>query len=131
MTRDRRGLAVLVCAAAVAMLHPRPVTAAAEPPLVSAVRSGDARAVEGVLKARADVNARQGDGATALHWAAHLDDVKIAELLIRAGARAGAADDTGATPLYLACTNRSAAMVGALVAAGADANAMLLNSETA
>ena len=130
MTRDRRYLAVLACAAAVAMLHARPAAAAAEAPLVAAVRTGDARAVEAVLKARADVNARQGDGATALHWAAHLDDVKIAELLIRAGARAGATDDTGATPLYLACTNRSAAMVGALVAAGADPNAMLLNGET-
>jgi ankyrin repeat protein len=127
----RRRLALLACAAAVAWLHPRWAAAAAEPPLVAAVRSGDARAVAALLKARADVNARQGDGATALHWAAHLDDVKIAEVLIRAGARPGAADDTGATPLYLACTNRSAAMVGALVTAGADPNATLLNGETA
>jgi len=78
-----------------------------------------------------DVNAASGDGATALHWAAHRDDVAIADLLIRAGARANAANDLGATPLHLACTNRSAAMVERLLAAHADANAALLNGETA
>ena len=54
-----------------------------------------------------NVNAPQGDGATALHWAVHLDDLPIVETLIRAGARADVADDTGATPLYLACVNET------------------------
>jgi ankyrin repeat protein len=130
MRRVCRRLALIACAAAVAVLQPRWATAAGEPPLVAAVRSGDIKAVEALLKARPDVNARQGDGATALHWAAHQDEVKIAELLIRAGARPGAADDTGATPLYLACTNRSGAMVDVLVTAGADPNAALVNGET-
>ena len=127
--RSRR-FAPLVMAAALAWLAARPASAAGEPAVITAVRRGDVQAVQTLLKARADVNARQGDGATALHWAAHLDDLKSAQLLIRAGARPGLADDTGATPLYLACTNRSAAMVAALLAAGADANAALLNGET-
>src|SRR5207245_2438861 len=76
--------------------------------------------------ARIDVNAAQGDGATALHWAAHRDDLAIADLLIRAGARANVANDLGITPLHLACTNRSAAMVERLLDAGADARATLL-----
>ena len=42
-----------------------------------------------------------------------------------------AANDLGATPLYLACRNRSAPMVERLLAAGANANAKLLNGETA
>src|SRR5258706_15923598 len=109
--RDR--LALLVLAVAVAVPPPRTVAAAGEPPLIAAVRSGDAAVVRALVNAHADVNARQVDGATALHWAAHLDDLQIAALLIHAGARAGSADDTGTTPLYLACTNRSAAMVGA------------------
>ncbi len=56
-----------------------------------------------LLAQHVDVNATQGDGATALHWAAHFDDLSMADSLIRAGARVGAADDTGVTPLYLAC----------------------------
>ena len=67
-----------------------------------------------LLKQHVDVNAAQGDGTTALHWAADLDNLTIADLLIRAGARVDAANDLGATPLHLACTNRSAAMVDRL-----------------
>jgi ankyrin repeat protein len=121
----------LALAAAVAVLQPVRAGAASETPLIAAVRNGDTQAVQALLKGHADVNGRQGDGATALHWAAHLDDLRTAQLLIRAGARAGVADDAGATPLYLACTNRSATMVGALLTAGADPNAALLNGETA
>ena len=101
--------------------------------LIQAVRNRDADAVRALLKPRpptVDVNAAPGDGATALHWAAHRDDLTIADLLIRAGARVNAANDVGATPLHLACINRSAAMVERLLAAHADANAALLNGET-
>ena len=68
-----------------------------------------------LIKQRVDVNAPQGDGATALHWAAHVDDLAIADLLIRAGARAAVANENGFTPLHLACTNRSGAMVERLL----------------
>ena len=99
--------------------------------LIEAVKSRDAATVRALLAQHVDVNATQGDGATALHWAAHLDDLVTADVLIRAGARAGAADDTGVTPIYLACTNRSGAMVEKLLAAGANPNAALINGETA
>ena len=98
--------------------------------LIEAVRNKDVQSVRALLQQRADVNAPQGDGATALHWAAHVDDLDIADLLIRAGARPAAANDVGATPLHLACTNRSAGMVERLLDAGADANAKLLTGET-
>lgn len=106
------------------------VAAGADAPLIKAVRSKDAATVRALIKQRVDVNAPQGDGATALHWAAHVNDLTIADLLIRAGARASVANDNGFTPLHLACTNRSGAMVERLLSAGADANAASLNGET-
>jgi ankyrin len=100
------------------------------PPLIQAIRSKDIVAVRTLVGQRVDVNAPQGDGSTALHWAARLDDLAIADVLIRAGARASVANDNGAAPLHLACINRSASMVDRLLAAGADANATMLNGET-
>jgi ankyrin repeat protein len=115
-----------------AVLCVAPIEAASEEaPLIQAVRARDLARVRTLLAQRADVNAPQGDGATALHWAVHLDDMPAVEALLGAGARAGVADDTGATPLFLACTNRSGAIVQRLLRAGADANAALLSGETA
>jgi uncharacterized protein len=106
------------------------LAASSDRPLIEAVRNRDVQSVRTLLKERADVNAPQGDGATALHWAAHLDDLAIADVLIRAGAHPSTANDVGATPLHLACTNRSTPMVERLLAAGANPNARLLNGET-
>jgi uncharacterized protein len=106
------------------------LAAAGDVRLIDAVRAGDSARVRALLAERVNVNATQGDGATALHWAVHLDEVALVNTLIRAGARPDVADDTGATPLYLACTNRNADAVGALLAAGANPNAALLSGET-
>jgi ankyrin repeat protein len=99
--------------------------------LVTAAKERDQQAVRSLLKAHADVNATQPDGATALHWAAHWDDLETAELLIRAGAKVSAVNDYGVTPLSVACTNANAAMVEKLLQAGANANAALPTGETA
>src|SRR3979409_26322 len=107
------------------------LAAAGDVRLVDAVKTKNAESVRALLKQRTDVNAPQGDGATALHWAAHVDDLVVADVLIRAGARPGAATAVGPPPLHLACTNRSAPMVERLLAAGANANATQLNGETA
>jgi ankyrin repeat protein len=106
------------------------LAAAGDVRLIDAVRGRDAVRVRALLAERVNVNATQGDGATALHWAAHVDDVSLIDTLIRAGARADIADDTGATPLYLACTNRNTEAVSRLLAAGANPNAALLSGET-
>ena len=99
--------------------------------LVTAVKEKDKEAVRTLLRQRADVNARQADGATALHWAAHWDDLETADLLIRAGAQVNTANDYGATPLSVACTNGNAALVERLLTAGANPNAALPSGETA
>jgi uncharacterized protein len=98
---------------------------AAEPDLrlVQAAADQDRDGVRALLAKKIDVNAARADGATALLWAAHWDDVEMADLLLRAGARVNAADDYGVTALARACENASEAMVGRLLAAGANPNA--------
>ncbi len=91
--------------------------------LVGAAAAQDALAVRALLDAGVDVNARRADGATAILWAAHWDDLKTIGRLLGAGAEVNAADDHGVTPLHRAAENASPAMVDALLAAGADANA--------
>ncbi len=98
--------------------------------LVDAVRQGDHEAVRSLLAENVDVNAPQGDGATALTWAAHRNDHEAVEMLLGAGANPNAANDYGVTPLSLACTNGDAPMVGKLLAAGADPNLAQLSGET-
>ena len=71
------------------------------------------------------MNARAGDGSTALLWAAHWNDVAIADLLLRSQANANLANDFGMTPLSRACTNGSAALVELLLNAGANPNARI------
>ena len=104
--------------------------ASADTRLIQAVKAQDATQTRALLQQKIDVNVRQGDGSTALHYAAYNDDVALAQILIRAGARADAANDLGATPLHLACNNASAGMVGLLLAAKANPNAKLLDGET-
>ncbi len=99
--------------------------------LIDAIKSRNAETVQSLLKEKVDVNARQGDGATALHWAVHLSDANSVDLLLRAGARTDVADDTGVTPLYLACLNRQGALVERLLQSRANANAALASGETA
>ena len=114
-----RSLGLLVL---VATLGPGAATgaSAADARLIQAVRNGDATAVRELLGRDADVNARQGDGATALHWAAHLNDLETADLLIRSGAAVNATNDLGVTPLWVATTAGSAAMVAKLLEAHGD-----------
>ncbi len=104
---------------------------AGAPPIVDAVKDGKIESVRTLLAKRADPNAAETDGTTALHWAAHLDNLTAAELLLKSGASAGAANRYGVTPLWLACINGSAAMIERLLAAGADPNTTMPEGDTA
>jgi len=100
--------------------------------LADAVQNGDRTAVRSLLAKRVDVNAPQGDGTTALHWAAFNDDREVAKLLLAAGANVKAATRDGAiTPLFLACKNGSAPMIELLLKAGADPDSTTATGTTA
>ena len=98
--------------------------------LVEAAKKQDREGVQALLTQKVDVNVAQADGATALHWAAHWDDLLTAERLIGRGANVQAANAYGVTPLALAASNASAAMVILLLKAGADPNAARSTGET-
>jgi ankyrin repeat protein len=98
--------------------------------VADAAMHSDATRVVALIAAKADVNAPQPDGSTALHWAAHHGDVKLTGALLRAHANPGAAMENGMTPLLLACETGNADLVKELLKAGADPNQALANGET-
>ena len=93
-------------------------------PVADAAMEGDSETVRSLLKEGTDVNAAQGDGMTALHWAAEHGDAEMAEMLIYAGANLEAATRLGDySPLHLAAKAGHAMVAGTLLDAGSDPNA--------
>jgi ankyrin repeat protein len=105
--------------------------AAAESPIADAAARGDRESVKALLKKGIDVNGAQGDGSTALHWAAIKGDAEMAQMLVYAGANLRATTRIGSyTPLYLAARGGYSDVVAVLLAAGADAKAVTANGTT-
>ena len=105
---------------------------AADSRLSEAAMQGNKQQVQQLLKERVDVDGAQGDGSTALHWAAFHDDLDMVKMLLAAGANPKVTTREGAiTPLFMACQNGNAAVIEALLKAGADANAVNANGTTA
>jgi len=115
-------------ACAIALLSASILMAAVRSEVADATMQGNKAAVRTLLQQKADVNAPQIDGTTALDWAVQANDLELTELLIRAGAHVSTANKAGATPLLLATVNGNAAIIERLILAGADPNAPLTNS---
>lgn len=104
--------------------------AAAPSPVADAAMGDDVATLKALIAKKADVNAPQPDGATAIQWAAYKNDLEMADLLLKAGANVKAANHDGATALYLASIHGSAPMIERLLKAGADPNELGPEGET-
>lgn len=126
-------LAIMLCAPAfVAAVSLGPTPTRATPAVADAAMRGDVATVRKLIAQRADVNVAQGDGMTALHWAAEHGDLAMAEALLKAHAKVGAVTRIGSyTPLHVASKSGSGDVVKALLNAGADANVATTSGATA
>jgi ankyrin repeat protein len=125
--KSNRVIGVIV---AVAVIGTAVSLRAAGSDVADAAMKGDLPALQRLLRAKADVNAAQKDGSTALHWAVHRRDLEALDLLLRSGAQPNVANRAGATPLAMAALDGSPALIDRLLKAGADAKALGPNGET-
>jgi ankyrin repeat protein len=98
--------------------------------VADAAMKGDGTMVRALLRQKADVNAPQVDGATALHWAIYRGDSDMVDVLIRAGANIKAANRDGVTPLAMASLYGNAPVIARLLKAGAEATEVGPNGQT-
>ena len=97
--------------------------------IVEAARNGELEVVRALIESGGDVNAAQGDGMTALHWAAEHGDAGMAMVLVEAGANLEAGTRIGSyTPLHVASKRGNGAVGRLLIEAGASVNVATTNS---
>lgn len=124
------GLALSVAVALLLAATAPPSAAAADTPLIEAVRAGDVTGVAELLEQDADARESGPDGTTPLHWAARGAHQAIVERLLAAGADATVTNRYGVTPLALAAETGDEAIIAALLDAGADPNRATPEGET-
>jgi uncharacterized protein len=91
--------------------------------LPEAAQNGDQATVQALLRDHVFVDSAEGDGTTALHWAAYQNNLALAEELLNAHANVNAETRLeSVTPLYMACESGSAPMVELLLKHGANVN---------
>lgn len=126
VSRPRLGILSALCMAMVLS-----ASTAADSPVADAAMNGDLNAVKALIAGGADVNASQGDGMTALHWAAENGQVEMVKTLLFAGAFPDAATRNGGyTPLHLSARAGHSGAVESLLEGGANANARSTNGVT-
>jgi ankyrin repeat protein len=102
--------------------------ASSGPRLLTAIRAGDSRLVESLLRSGTDANTRDQAGATALMHATAFGTVETMRLLLGKGADVKASDKSGATALLWGTFDE--VRVRLLLERGADVNASRSDSMT-
>ncbi|MGH7503346.1 MAG: ankyrin repeat domain-containing protein [Longimicrobiales bacterium] len=101
-------------------------------PVADAAQQGDIETVRRLLQQGADVNAAQGDGMTALHWAAQNGNPDMMRILLYAGASVQATTRLGGyTPLHVASMHGLDDVVLLLLENGSDTDVMTSTGVTA
>jgi len=119
--RTRQGLAALLMLLSIALVWlADPVQTADQSPVAAAAQAGNVKAIRALIVKRADVNAPQSDGSTALLWAAYNANPEMTRVLLAAGAKVDAANHYGVTPLLQASSTGDSAIMELLLKAGAD-----------
>ena len=125
MVKNRRFPVVGLACVALLVCGTAPIARVLDSPVADAAMQEDAAAVVALLQQGTDVNRAQGDGMTALHWAAEHGDQDLTARLLKAGANPGAGTRIGQhTPLHLAAKAGHASVLRLLVNAKADVSAL-------
>jgi ankyrin repeat protein len=115
----RQAWVIAACLSVAVFGSPRPDSAVAD-----AAMRNDIEAVRTLLREGADVNAPQGDGMTALHWAARHGGLEMTGVLLAAHASTEATTRLGNyTPLHFAGQAGHGNVVRRLLEAGSNVNA--------
>ena len=125
MVKNRRFPVVGLACVALLVCGTAPIARVLDSPVADAAMQEDAATVVALLQQGTDVNRAQGDGMTALHWAAEHGDQDLTARLLKAGANPGAGTRIGQhTPLHLAAKAGHASVLRLLVNAKADVSAL-------
>ncbi len=101
-------------------------------PVADAAQTGDVDQVRTLLREGEDVNASQGDGMTALHWAAYQGNLEMIEVLVYAGSNLEAVTRVADyTPLMVAARTGHGDAAVLLLDAGANPDATTSTGVTA
>ena len=95
-----------------------------------AAATGNLAKIESLIKEGTDINAKDKNGWTPLHWSANTGQINIAEFLIAKGANISARDERNLTPLQLAAERGQKDMAELLIDKGADINDKTRNGMT-
>ena len=100
-------------------------------PLLDTIHNGNLGQAVAMVKDGADVNAREANGTTALHWAIYNNYLPLVQALVDAGADINTSNDYGSSPMSEAAVQGDYQIMKTLLDAGADPDSPNADNQTA